>query len=308
MRVLAERDLRTRLAEEPPNPLRTSSAFANARSTSRRRAGGVLERLELTFARDVGPGLVRVAGPEQAVGNAKRGVVGGQDVRRPPQLVELDHSSLRTDQRSGKAGLLRVVWRYAAPGNAGARLAPDRSLDHLDVPVAPLLEVPLSKSTIRSHTIAASPSSWYAARMAERTPADSSTGRVVALEPVGGDVIPSSGQVGEERVVQRGALECSLDTAVVVAALLVPAEHGAVAPPENRLELSELRRLEAARPIRAGPEAEELRGLERLDDVELRTTSLRIVRIRLRVPSACGPRASSSRAWRCASSWSSSLN
>ena len=117
VRVLPERDLGFRLPKETPEPVPNLLGLGERAvpllvDVPRR----VLERLELTFARHVGPGLVRVAGQKQAIGDAERGVVGGQGVRRPPQLVELDHSSLRTDQRSGNAGLLRVVCRYGAPG------------------------------------------------------------------------------------------------------------------------------------------------------------------------------------------------
>ena len=96
----------------------------------------------------------------------------------------------------------------------------------------------------------------------------------VALEPFAGNVVASPGQVGHEGVVERGTLERGLDAAEVVAALLVSAEHGTVSPPEHGLELPELPGLEAARRLEPVAEAEELRGLERLDDVELRHDEL----------------------------------
>ena len=112
VRVLPERDLGARLAEQAPEAVAHGLGLGEGPvpllvDVQRR----VLERLELPLARHVGPGLVRVAGEKQPVGDPERGVVGGQRVRRPPQVVELDHSSLRTDQRSGKAGLFRVVRR-----------------------------------------------------------------------------------------------------------------------------------------------------------------------------------------------------
>ncbi len=112
VRVLREGDLCVVLAEEQPEAVPDRVGLREGAvpllvDAERR----VLERLQLALARHVGPGLVRVAGEEQPVGDAEGGVVGRQRVRRPPQVVELDHSSLRTDQRSGKAGLFRVVCR-----------------------------------------------------------------------------------------------------------------------------------------------------------------------------------------------------
>jgi hypothetical protein len=71
----------------------------------------VLERLELALARHVRPGLMRMAREEKAIGDTERRVVGGKRVRRPPQVVELDHNSVRTVQRSGKTGWESVVRR-----------------------------------------------------------------------------------------------------------------------------------------------------------------------------------------------------
>ena len=100
----AERDLGTRLAEQGTeavaDPLglreRTLPLLVDV-------ARRVLERLHLALERDVGPGLVRVAGEQQPLGNAKARVVRGERVGA--------HSSVRTDHRSGNAGCSSVPAR-----------------------------------------------------------------------------------------------------------------------------------------------------------------------------------------------------
>src|SRR6266567_577267 len=70
--------------------------------------GSIEPRLLLRFERHVRPRLVRVAGEQNAFGNAKAGVVLGQ-------LLRIDQSADRIAQRSGNAGWLIVVKRYSAP-------------------------------------------------------------------------------------------------------------------------------------------------------------------------------------------------
>src|SRR5207249_10047813 len=81
----------------------------------------VLRRVEpgalLGLETDVRPGLMRVAGQEQPLGDAEPAVVTrervGARVERPRRHAA--HSSVRIAQRSGNAGLFSVVSRYSAP-------------------------------------------------------------------------------------------------------------------------------------------------------------------------------------------------
>jgi hypothetical protein len=100
--VLAERDAGAGLVEEKPEAVTHALGL-------RERAfpflvhmpGSVLERLDLAVQCDIRPGLMRVPGQQQPVGDPELGVV-------PSKVV---HSSLRTAHRSGKIGVNRVVRR-----------------------------------------------------------------------------------------------------------------------------------------------------------------------------------------------------
>ena len=110
VRVLVERDRAARIAEQRSEPLADTLGLREcALPLVVDRQSGVVPGLEHALAPDVGPGLVRVAGEEQPLGDAERRVVAGELLRR-------DQSSARTVQRSGKKGLFSVSRRYAAPG------------------------------------------------------------------------------------------------------------------------------------------------------------------------------------------------
>src|SRR6267142_7035170 len=69
---------------------------------------GIEPRLLLGLKCDIRPGLMRMAGEQDALSDAEPCVVLGE-------LCWIDHSSERIAQRSGHAGSFRVFIRYSAP-------------------------------------------------------------------------------------------------------------------------------------------------------------------------------------------------
>ena len=162
--------------------------------------------------------------------------------------------------RSGKTGGDSVGPQVGDAGRpAGAGLGADRPLDHLHVPVPPLLEALVQVDEALGHL---GRLAVVAVHLDQRP--------LELLRPLAGHVVALGRQVGEERVEQRRAGHGGLDSPAGVAALGVVGEHVAVAPAEHRLELPELGGLEAAGGVEPAPEAEELAGRHRLQDVDLR--------------------------------------
>ena len=111
-----ERDPVARIAEQPGESLaHPLGALEGMVPLVVDVAGSVEPRLGLGLEAAVGPGLVRVPGEQQPLGDAEAGVVGRERVGRAMQRRRVHHSSVRMAQRSGKSGLLSVVMRYSAP-------------------------------------------------------------------------------------------------------------------------------------------------------------------------------------------------
>ncbi len=102
VRVLPERDVTVGIVQEPPE------SRAHARGLFDRAFPFVVDELRriepgalLRFESDIGPGLMRVAGEEQALGDAKAGIV-------PRKIANRDghgpYNCDRISHRSGKIG------------------------------------------------------------------------------------------------------------------------------------------------------------------------------------------------------------
>ena len=173
------------LEQSPRSPGRTSLGHGEgALPLVVHQLGGVLPGLELSLARTVGPRLVGVAGQEQPVGHPKGAVVGRERVGAPVEVVRLHRptpahgapwhpqsSALNRPEVRKERPIQRAQQVLRAVRAARAALGADGALHHLHVAVAPLL-TPSSRSTIRSHTCAASPPARYTPTSAACTSAD----------------------------------------------------------------------------------------------------------------------------------------
>ena len=130
------------------NPSRTRSAVSSGAvpflvCVERR----VVPGLEHALAADVRPGLVRVSGQEQTLGDAERRVV-MRELLGPGSKLGANRPEIREERLADRRPEVGGAGRASGP-----RTRADRPLDHLHVVVAPPTS-PSSKSTIRSATCA----------------------------------------------------------------------------------------------------------------------------------------------------------
>ena len=142
--------------------------------------------------------------------------------------------------------------------------------------------IPSSRSIIRSHTWAGSPSSAYAASNARWDGIRGLEGLGhVAAERGGRSRVPLVVQVAHERVEERRARHRRGYPCVLGRVGVVGLQRGRVAAAEHGLELAELRRLEAAGGLQPIAEGQELARVIVSSTSSCPTTVLRIVSMRL---------------------------
>ena len=130
VRVRPQGDVAVRIVQQPPP---ACAHFVGNGSSAVPflvdQRGGIQPGLLLRVERDVGPGLMRMPGQEQSLGDSKpwRSDAPGLEMRT-------DFPEVRKQRRANRRAEIGGTGR-----SAGSRLDADRALDHLHVSIAPLL-------------------------------------------------------------------------------------------------------------------------------------------------------------------------
>jgi diguanylate cyclase (GGDEF)-like protein len=183
----------------------------------------------------------------------------------PTPLPQAAHGPQVGERRSAQRGA-----QVGGPGRA-ARAGPraDRPLHHLDVVVAPLLHALVEvdqqlayRGGVGVVVVDLLQHLLHPVRGRQRV-------GDVAVPDVRGHVVALAGQIAQERVEHGRPGHRGGDPVVLRAVRRVLRDHHRVPAAQDRLELAELRRLEAARGAQRAPEPGELVGRHGLKHVEL---------------------------------------